>query len=200
MTIRTPKQALAVALGTLTNAEGFCQQVTRGYYNAPSAGDVDGDGDFDAYDGWLKEPTTARHPGDRNPPAGYPVSFRNRHGHRAISIGGGRIRSTDFDGIAKRYKAGVLGNGTIAEVEAAMNVVYLGWSETIDGIPIPKDAAKEESVATEPAPKYTAKVAALFAQVTSLANQILAATTPGTVNYHGAWLIRAISKKLDGSK
>jgi len=158
MTINTPKQALVIANGTRVNREGFCQQVTRGYYLAPSAGDVDGDGDADAYDGWLSEPAWARHPGDRNPPAGYPVSFKGGsrgHGHRAISLGGGKVRSTDFDGLTKRYKAGVLGNSTIAEVEAAMGVTYLGWSKTIDGLTIPPDpvtkpAAEEKPVATTP--------------------------------------------------
>lgn len=140
--IRTPKQALAVADDTHTNVPGTCQLKVRGYFNAPSAGDFDGDGSADAEDGWKSEPAWARHPGDRNPPLGYPVSFSggsHDNGHRAISRGNGILRSTDFDGVTKRYRAGVVGNGTIAEVERAMGVTYLGWSTTIDGQPIPHD-------------------------------------------------------------
>lgn len=143
MSIRTAAQAAEVAANTHTNVEGTCQRVTRGYYLAPSAGDQDGDGDADAWDGWLSEPAWARVPGDRRPPLGYPLSFRSndprKHGHRAISFGGGLGRSTDFDGVTKRYRAGVVGTGTIAEIERAMNVTYVGWSKTIDGQPIPND-------------------------------------------------------------
>lgn len=204
--IRTPSQALVVATGTRVNREGFCQQVTRGYYLAPSAGDVDGDGDADAYDGWLSEPKATRHAGDRNPPAGYPVSFKGGskgHGHRAISLGGGRIRSTDFDGLRKVYRAGVLGNGTIAEVEAAMGVTYLGWSETIDGVSIPKDAppkpaAKPEEKPVATNPTNLPPVAGLYRTITSLANEIMNATTPGTPNHEDAEKIRDLSHKHDG--
>lgn len=144
--IRTPSQALAVADATHTNVPGTCQFKVRGYFNAPSAGDFDGDGAADAEDGWKSEPAWARHPGDRHPPRGYPVAFSGGsrdHGHRAISRGNGILRSTDFDGATKRYRAGVVGNGTIAEVERAMGVTYLGWSKTIDGQPIPPDATTD---------------------------------------------------------
>lgn len=158
-TIRTAEQAAEVARKTTTNIEGTCQKVTRGYYLAPSAGDRDGDGDADAYDGWLSE--TQKVPGDRRPPLGFPVSFRSkdrsRHGHRAISLGDANgdgvflIRSTDFDTATKRYRAGVVGTGTIDEVAAAMNCDYLGWSKTIDGVviptaaPVPKPTPKPET-------------------------------------------------------
>lgn len=200
MTIRTPKQALAVANATKTNVVNTCQKVTRGYYDAPSAGDQDGDGDADAYDGWLSEPASARHTG-RTPPAGYPVSFKGGgrgHGHRAISLGGGKARSTDFDGNTKRYRAGVLGNGTITEIERAMGVTYLGWSETIDGYPIPKDAptpAKEVPVTAKPLPP----VASLYRQITSLANEIIHLAADGTTHDTDARTIRDLSHQHDGS-
>lgn len=142
------EQAARRAEVTTTNVPGMCQQVTRGYYDAPSAGDQDHDGDFDAYDGWLSEPESARHPGDRNPPRGTPVSFKNRHGHRAISLGDHKIRSTDMDSMG-RYSPGRVSTVTIDQIEAAMNVEYLGWSKTIDGIPIP--------VPPEPMPTLVAK-------------------------------------------
>ena len=145
MSIRTPSEAVADALSKKTNVVGACQAETRLYFNAASVGDLDGDGAADAEDGWKSEPVTAKR-FDRNPPRGYPVSFlggSRDNGHRAISLGHGRVRSTDFDGETKRYRAGVRGNGTIAEVEAAMGVKYVGWSKTIDGYPIPPDPKKK---------------------------------------------------------
>lgn len=134
------EEAAKVAERTKKNKPGMCQLVTRGYYDALSVGDLDGDGRADAEDGWKSEPAKARHT-DRKPPRGVPVSFtggRNDDGHRAISVGGSApIRSTDFDGRTRKYKAGVVGNGTIAEIEKALGVKYAGWSETISGKQIP---------------------------------------------------------------
>lgn len=141
MTINTPSEALAVARGIKVNKVGLCQAYVHGYYNAPAAGDFDGDGAADAEDGWKSEPQSARHT-DRTGRVGYPASFlggSHDNGHRAIFCGPGRVRSTDFSSVTRRYTPGVVGEGTVAEVEAAMGVTYVGWSETIDGVEIPKD-------------------------------------------------------------
>lgn len=127
-----------------TNVPGTCQMWTRNIFGAESAGDRDRDGDADAVDGWLSEPSAHRHPGDRNPPRGVPVSFNGGSrgfGHRAVSLGGGRIRSTDMTSTG--YKAGVVGTTTIAQIERSMGVRYLGWSNTITGhlIPVPAPPA-----------------------------------------------------------
>lgn len=144
MTIQTREEALRRADATETNQEGMCQKVVRGYFDAPSAGDADKDGDDDAADGYFVEPPSARHAGDRNPPPGVPLYFSKSggagNGHRALSRGNGEVRSTDFDGKNKKYKAGVVGNGTIKQIEAAMGVSYVGWTSTIDGYPIPTEA------------------------------------------------------------
>ena len=119
-----------------SNVPGTCQMWTRLKYDAPSAGDRDHDGDADAVDGWKSE--TKVHPGDRNPPRGVPVAFSGGskgYGHRAISLGGGKIRSTDMR--ADGYQAGHVGTTTIAQIERSMGVHYLGWSETITGQKIP---------------------------------------------------------------
>ena len=147
MTIRTSKQAMAASLGQTRNVPGQCQKVMRGWFNAPSAGDQDHDGDADAQDGWLSEPKSARHPGDRNPPPGKPLRFSKNggkgFGHSALSLVRG-IRSTDMSN--NRYKAGITSTVTasstsaaIAIIENAMGVDYLGWSDTVDGIPIPPE-------------------------------------------------------------
>lgn len=131
--------ALARAMKSTTNEPGMCQKWTRQIFGAPSVGDVDRDGDADAVDGWKSE--NLKHPGDRNPPSGVPVAFSggsSGHGHRAVSRGGGNLRSTDMDGA--HFSKGHVGNTTIADCERVMGVKYLGWSEDISGIPIPKSS------------------------------------------------------------
>lgn len=147
MTIRTGSQAIEKAKGQTRNVVGTCQLNVRTWFNAPSAGDQDGDGDADAVDGWKSEPLSARHYGDRNPPRGRPLAFKGGrlgYGHRALS-GVNSVFSTDM--YNNRYRAGytsrVTGTSTsdaIAKIEAAMGVTYVGWSDTIDGQPIPKEA------------------------------------------------------------
>lgn len=138
------EEAAKRAEASRTNVRGMCQQWTRDIFGAPSVGDVDRDGDADAVDGWKSEPVAKRHT-DRHPPRGVPVSWaggRNGHGHRAVSLGNGKIRSTDAGG-----------SGRVATVdlnwpEKTWGLTYLGWSETISGIQIP--VPKEPSV---PGPK-----------------------------------------------
>ena len=135
------EEAAKRAEAARTNTPGTCQMWTRNIFGAESAGDRDRDGDADAVDGWLSEPPSHRHPGDRNPPRGVPVAFSGGSrgfGHRAVSLGGGKIRSTDMT--SSGYKAGVVGTTTIAQIERSMGVRYLGWSNTITGhlIPMPK--------------------------------------------------------------
>lgn len=139
MTIRTRSKAIEAAKATKTNVPGTCQKVTRGWFNAPSAGDQDGDGDADAVDGWKSEPPEARIY-SRTPPPGFPVAFKGGskgYGHRAISVGDGMCISTDmYNG---KYTPGVTGYATISQIERTMGVQYLGASRTIDGYPIPPE-------------------------------------------------------------
>lgn len=147
MSIRTSSAALAVARRQTQNEPGTCQYNVRTWFLAPSAGDRDKDGDADAVDGWLSEPKSARHFGDRNPPPGKPLAFkggRNGFGHRALSDVNSVI-STDM--LDNRYSAGHTSKVTgisvsdaIAKIERSMGVTYVGWSDTIDGYPIPKEA------------------------------------------------------------
>lgn len=118
---------------------GWCQLWVRTMAGGESAGDFDRDGDADAVDGWKREPDRAKH-FDRRPPRGVPVAFSGGSrgfGHRAISLGDGKIRSTDMTG--SRYTPGIVGTTTIDDIESAMGVRYVGWSETISGkeIPVP---------------------------------------------------------------
>ena len=138
--VRSSKDAMAAALKDKTNTPGMCQAVTRAWFAAGSVGDQDKDGDADAVDGWKSEPASAKHNGDRKPPPGKPLAFSGGskgHGHRCISWTDGKTRSTDMQN--GRYASGIVGFATIEEIEKAMGVKYLGWSETISGQKIPAE-------------------------------------------------------------
>jgi hypothetical protein len=159
MTIRTREQAATSAEQQRTNKVGMCQQWTRGLYNAPAVGDRDGDGDADAVDAIKAEPV---HHTDRNPPRGVPVAFTGGskgHGHRAISLGGGKIRSTDMT--AAGYTPGLVGTTTIDAIERSMGVKYHSWSPTISGIPIPNPQAAKPAAPAKPKPKGKTRGAAV---------------------------------------
>lgn len=133
MSIRNREEAVKAALADKTNTPRYCQLVTRLWFDAPSAGDVDGDGAADAEDGWKREPAAARR-FDRNPPAGVPVTWlggSQDNGHRAISLGNGMIRSTDAAGIGK------IGTVPLRWVEDNWGMAYAGWSTTMNGYEIP---------------------------------------------------------------
>lgn len=137
MSILNSEQAATNAEKRTRNIPNACQIVTRGYYGAPSVGDVDGDGSSDAEDGWKSEPASGKHLGDRTPPRGMPVSWlhgSSDHGHRAISLGNGMIRSTDVP------VAGQTSTVPLRWIEDNWHLEYAGWSETISGIKIPLPA------------------------------------------------------------
>lgn len=111
-----------------------CQKWTRELVDAPSVGDVDGDGDPDAEDGWKAEPNAGKHFGDRNPPAGVPMYWEGGsedNGHRAWSVGDGFLVGVDTP------QNGKIGKVHIDWVERNWGLRYVGWSETISGIRIP---------------------------------------------------------------
>lgn len=140
MTVRNREEAAKSAEASQTNVVGTCQLWTRERFGAESAGDRDGDKDADAVDGWLSEPSSAKHYNDRNPPRGVPVAFSGGSkgfGHRAVSLGDGRIRSTDMSDDGLSYLKGNVGTTTLANIERSMGMRYLGWSETITGHVIP---------------------------------------------------------------
>jgi hypothetical protein len=69
---------------------------------------------------------------DQNPPPGVPVYWAGgKHGHIAISVGGGAVRSTDWP--AK----GSVGDVAISTITASWGITYRGWSADWAGVPIP---------------------------------------------------------------
>lgn len=138
--MRTAPQAIAATKATKTNKPGYCQQDTWQMYQAKPAGDRDHDKDADAVDGWLSEPVSARHT-NRRPKIGAACAWSGGsrgNGHRAICIAyrkiGGVwtpiIRSTDAGG------RGVKANKPLAWFEEHWGLHWLGWSDTITGMPI----------------------------------------------------------------
>ena len=147
--MRTREAAARVSLEQNFNTPGMCQLVTRTWLDAPSVGDVDRDGMPDAEDGWRAEPLKWRHPGDRMAPLGTPVSWTGGSrdaGHRALSLGvpkGAsecRIRSTDAGG------SGRVATVTLSWVEKNWGLTYVGWSESMSGILIPKAEKPETNI------------------------------------------------------
>ena len=66
-----------------------------------------------------------RHRRDRNPPAGVPVFWHNprsKFGHIALSVGHGRVRSTDWPSRAR------VGEADIDAISRRWGLVYLGWT------------------------------------------------------------------------
>lgn len=117
------------------NTVGMCQAWTRGITGHDAVGDVDGDGDADAVDGWKSEPEQYRHSDIHNAPAGVPGAWsggRKGFGHRAISVGNDRWASTDAP------VSGRIGIVPTSFFEDQWGMKPLGWSESMSGELIPK--------------------------------------------------------------
>ncbi|TDE91592.1 hypothetical protein EXU48_15720 [Occultella glacieicola] len=132
--MRTPTQAVEWANRVKAGYSGYCLQFVRSAFGVAAK-------HASAKDAWLA--TTRRHT-DRTPPAGVPVWFsfdsgvNRNYWHVAISLGGGRIRTTSYP------RSGVVGNTTITGLEKAWSGVgttYLGWSEDINGVRVYTPAA-----------------------------------------------------------
>ena len=86
----------------------------------------------DAATAWTH--ASGKRPGDRRPPAGAAVYWTGGsqgYGHIAISVGGGRVRSTDAPG------QGRVATVPLRWVEREWGLRYAGWSNSINGYTIP---------------------------------------------------------------
>lgn len=85
---------------------------------------------YDANAAW----TAAKQKETSTPPAGAPVYFAGyTHGHIAISLGGGRIRSTDVPYATPKGTLAPVGNTTIGDIERDWGITYRGWSRDYAG-------------------------------------------------------------------
>lgn len=89
-----------------------------------------------------------RHGAKSIAPKGAPVYWRGgKHGHIALSVGGGKCRSTD------RPRGGVVSTVTIDSISRAWGYKYVGWTEDLNGIDIPYLDKPQSSAAIKPAAK-----------------------------------------------
>lgn len=139
----TRAQAVATVNRMSTNPVGMCQAIVTSIFEVSPVGDWDHNGRPNAVDGIEVDRRSGHyHAGDRNPPAGVPCGWTGGSrgdGHRAVSVGGGMIRSTDAGG------SGRLATVPLSWIEQHWGLHYDGWSETMNGVMIPNP--------TVPAPK-----------------------------------------------
>jgi hypothetical protein len=83
----------------------------------------------DANAAWNR---STRRRGGTDAPAGAPVYWAGgKHGHIALSVGGGRVRSTDWP------RKGQVGEVDITEMTRVWHLTYRGWSSDFAGVAIP---------------------------------------------------------------
>jgi hypothetical protein len=121
--MRTPEQALAAARRTSTYQVGMCLHAVQTWFDAPHK-----------YPDAISQ-ARALHLYGGTPPPGVPVFYGpgtgGRHGHVAISAGGGRIRSTDCP------SDGRVGETDLAWPTRRWGHDYIGWARNIGGQDIP---------------------------------------------------------------
>lgn len=123
--VRTAEQTARAAERSGTNDPGYCLKWSR------QQADI-GPLYPDAATAWRH--ARDRHQGDRNPPRGamvYWLGGSNGYGHIAVSLGDGRVRSTDAGGAGRVATVGV------GWIGARWGLPYAGWADNVNGVEIP---------------------------------------------------------------
>ena len=118
----SPSQAIKNALATTRNPVGMCDHQVGVYYGYGSSGYAT------AIAHWNATPATDKHPGDVNAPAGALVFWSGGSsgaGHVALSLGGGKIVSTDYP------RAGITSTTTIDAISNGWGEHYMGWATPV---------------------------------------------------------------------
>ena len=125
ITVRGPAQSVPKARAfTKYDPPGMCCQFVWNCIAAPRRFGL-----ADANAAWARAKSRRT---DQNPPAGVPVYWAGgKHGHIAISVGGGVVRSTDWP------EKGRVGDVKIATMTSSWGITYRGWSADWAGVPIP---------------------------------------------------------------
>lgn len=116
----TAEQTARNAVNDRSNTPGMCLQQSRQWAGISARYS-------DASTAWRN--TNNRHPGDRNPPRGAAVYWTggsHGYGHIAISLGGGKVRSTDAGG------RGRVATVSLGWVERNWGLRYAGWAWDIN--------------------------------------------------------------------
>jgi hypothetical protein len=118
-------ETVAAAKASTYNVPGQCLGWSREQADIPSRY-------TDAATAW--EHAHGRHAGDANPPKGaavYWLGGSGGHGHIAISLGHGLVRSSDAGG------SGVVATVPLRRLTREWHLTYVGWADSINGYRIP---------------------------------------------------------------
>jgi len=133
MTAKSADEAVANGRAVDRYDPGMCQKYVRGpCWEVPSLyGSA-----IDAWNG-----ARFKHPGDRTPPKGAPCYYRGgSYGHAVLSVGDGRIRSTDCT------STGNVSDAPLSWPEDHWGYDYLGWTEDINGVTLPIGGQEEDDM------------------------------------------------------
>jgi hypothetical protein len=114
-------ETVAAAKASTYNVPGQCLGWSREQADIPSRY-------TDAATAW--EHAHGRHAGDASPPKGaavYWLGGSGGHGHIAISLGHGLVRSSDAGG------AGVVATISLSRLTREWHLTYVGWADSING-------------------------------------------------------------------
>ena len=117
-------ETVAAARASTTNVPGHCLGWARETADIPSRY-------VDAATAW--EHARGRHAGDPTPPRGaavYWVGGSGGHGHVAISLGHGLVRSSDAGG------TGQVATVPLRRLTREWHLTYVGWADSINGYTI----------------------------------------------------------------
>lgn len=137
MVVQSAKAAVANANRYKTCKAGMCLMYTRTWLGISSRYPS-------AISAW-KNASKRRTKG--TPPKGAPVFWSGgKYGHVALSVGGGKCRSTD------RPRTGRVSTVSIDSISRAWGYRYVGWSADLNGVDIPYLVGASSSAA-KPKPK-----------------------------------------------
>lgn len=117
--------AIAKAKATTQFTPGMCAYFTGKCYGQQSTGYSS------AATQWAAIPDQYKHPGDQNPPPGavcYYLGGSHGYGHAAISVGGGKIRSTDMNANGYYHEGTVNTVDINAPSHWGYGQHYVGWA------------------------------------------------------------------------
>ena len=122
MVAQSADEACNNARSYTTCEPGMCLKYTRTWLEI-------GSGAPDAITAWRD--AAVKHPG-ASPPAGAPIFYEGgQYGHAALSLGGGKIRTTDAPG------SGTVSTQDLDWPTDHWGYDYLGWTEDVNGVTIP---------------------------------------------------------------
>lgn len=134
----TPEQAIARSRSWSTYPKLLCaNHVWRAYLGGSPSQDSGKNPSDNGYSNsvwgsataaWNNTPAAHKHAGDRNPPFGALVFYGGAgDGHVVLSLGDGRVRSTDY------LSSGRIGEATIDQIGSYVRRPYLGWTNWLGG-------------------------------------------------------------------